>query len=72
MTKNAVIRLAQDVARNEGWPWQEPVRAVRRRQWMFGPYVWHIRTNDSNRGMNIYLTITDKSGAVLQKGYAPR
>jgi hypothetical protein len=71
MTKNEALDLAQDVARNEGWPWLEPVSVVRRRRWIFGPYVWHIVTNGSTRGRNIRMTITDNSGEVRQKGYLP-
>ena len=77
MTKEEVIRIAQQIAEDEQWPWQEPVSAslVEEKQGGFfakkkASRVWWIVTNTAMRGMNVNLRIDNDAGQVIFKAFA--
>jgi hypothetical protein len=72
MTREDAVNIAFSVAREESWPWLEPIRASRSRRGLFGPYVWNVWSHDGYRGRNVRVEIMDVSGEVLFKGYIGR
>jgi hypothetical protein len=72
MTRDRAIELARDLARREGWPWLEPIRATRVRRWWLGSMTWEVVSNADKRGMNARIVIDDSSGRILEKGFLPR
>jgi hypothetical protein len=72
MTRERAVELAQEVARREGWPWIEPIRATRFRRWWVGPITWEVVSNADKRGMNVRIVIDGSSGRILEKRFLPR
>jgi hypothetical protein len=73
LTRDEAIELARQVAKAEGWPWQEPIVASRSRAFvLFGPIRWHIMSNADSRGQNVNVQIDDATRRAIGKGFAPR
>lgn len=72
MTSDEALEIARKVAQEKGWPWLEPVSAVRRRTWLIGPVYWNVTTNLDKTGMNVTVTIADASRKVVNAGFAAR
>jgi hypothetical protein len=72
MRRDIAVKLAQELASREGWPWVEPIRATRRRRWWIGPVAWEVVSNADKRGMNVRIVIDGSSGRILEKGFLPR
>jgi hypothetical protein len=70
--KSEIIEIAKNAVEAEGWPWQQPVVALRRRRWvLFGPAHWEVITFADHRGGNVFLMIDDKTGRVFRKSFRP-
>ncbi|MGH2610502.1 MAG: hypothetical protein ACRDHF_15585 [Tepidiformaceae bacterium] len=68
-----VLRIARATAQEQGWTWTETESV-----WVGftpgscrGGGVWRVMTNANYMGGNITLHISDETGAVLHKGFAP-
>lgn len=73
MTRDEAIRLAEAAAREEGWAWEQPVRASLRRPWLlWGEPYWEVFSNADMRGCNVRVEIEDATGRVLAKHFLPR
>ena len=74
MTEFGAIEIAQKVAAEKGWPWEEPILAmVRRGGWFWGgPRFWVVFSNTSCVGRNVSVAIDYTTGRVLRSGFSPR
>jgi hypothetical protein len=72
MTREDAIETARRSADHHSWQWHDPVFAVRRRRWLVGKRVWHIRSNAEALGANAYFVIDDSTGAVIEARWLPR
>jgi len=71
LTEAEVLQTARAVAEGQGWPWSEPVWVAFTPGGRRGGGGWRIMTNASGMGGNVNIVISDDTGAVLQKGFAP-
>jgi len=70
--KSEIMEIAKSAVEGEGWPWEQPIMALRRRRWVFfGPVHWEIITFADHRGGNVFLMIDDKTGKVFRKSFRP-
>jgi len=73
LTGAQVLQIARAAAEEQGWPWVEGEQVLVG----FNPGdrhsagVWDIFTNANYRGGNITMQISDGTGAVIHKGFAP-
>ena len=74
VTEFAAIEIAQKVAAERGWPWEEPILAIgRRRGWFWsGPRYWEVFSNSNCSGRNVSVAIDYTTGRVLGSGFNPR
>lgn len=72
MTRDEAIKLAEAAARQEGWDWRQPVRADRRRHFLFGKAYWEVVSNADKIGAAVRVKIDDATGRVLGKNRQPR
>lgn len=72
LSHEQAIQVARAVAEQEGWTWIEPARAWKTRRWGFGRPVWQVVSNAEAKGLNVRVRVDGRTGAVLEKAYAPR
>lgn len=74
MTEAEAITEARIVAAQRGYPWLEPVKAWRHRPWFyfFGRTRITVKTNANSHGGNIWAAFDEKSGELLEIGFARR
>ena len=73
LTEGEVLQIARAAAEEQGWPWTEvePVSVGFTPGDRHSAGVWNIFTNANCRGGNITIHISDETGAVIHKGFAP-
>jgi len=72
LSEAEAIRLAKQLAEENGWRWLDPAYATLRRRW-FGPGGrWEILSNAAGMGPKVRVILDAQSGQVLEKGYIPR
>jgi hypothetical protein len=70
MTAAEALALAKNIARQEGWPWLEPVEIRCRRKYVWwGARRWLIKTNRDSLGCNAWFQIDDRPAAIMAKGF---
>jgi hypothetical protein len=73
MIEAEAISKAHEVAQGNGWPWETPIVATRRRRGIFSRKMyWEVRSNASRRGRNAVVVIDDETGRVESSHFAPR
>lgn len=72
MTEQDALRLAQERAQAEGWPFEPPVDARLRKPWFFGRAQWTVRSHADHIGSNVWVVIDDETGRIVSAGFAPR
>jgi len=72
MTREEAIEVARGVAHDEGWPWVEPVEAVKQREfpWL-GWKTWRVETNCQTKTGSVIVYIDDATKQVTSKRYMP-
>lgn len=72
MTSDEALALARSIAHEQGWTWKEPIRVTKRRPWLIGNTYWEVVSNANSRGMNVRVSIEDRTGKVRRKVFLPR
>ncbi len=78
MTEEDAIRIAKEVARENGWTWRGEVNASLHRPlrlfaWLFRSRpCWDVTSNVGMRGCNVRVSIDAESGEVIRKAFGPR
>ncbi|MDB5346941.1 MAG: hypothetical protein JWP89_5318 [Schlesneria sp.] len=71
MTQDEAIAIARQVATSEGWPWCEPIEAMKSRRFVIaGAWYWHILSNANYRHTNVYMCIDDETKSIISKRFA--
>ena len=76
--KGLVVTIAKECAKEEDWPWGEPIEVKRVKSyrvlaWLFGAFdVWSIRTNIRSRGCNITILVDVNDAKIKGKHILPR
>jgi hypothetical protein len=71
LTTERVLEIARTKVAERGWPWFGRIEVNRRRIWLlFGAYQWHVLTNADAIGANVRLVIDDRTGQVVNAGFA--
>jgi hypothetical protein len=71
MSEKDAISLAFRTAEQKGWPWIEPIRAVKRGS-LFRKVHWEVRTNWQGLGCNVHVDIDDETGHITKAVFLPR
>lgn len=71
LTEAEVLGIARMTAQEQAWPWEDPVSVTYTPGSRRKGGRWHIMTNARCRGGNVNVHISDKTGAVYHKGFAP-
>ncbi len=72
MSRDQALQIARQVADGEGWPWIEPVEAVRKRTFpLVGRRYWQVRTNFKFGTRSVKVQIDASTGRVLRLFYHP-
>jgi hypothetical protein len=71
MVESEIRSMALAIARENGWPWFEPVQ-IKKRTRLFRAALWTIWTNSDKRGANVIIEIDDASGTVIKARFARR
>ena len=71
VTEADAIEIAAKHAKQQGWPWLEPIECKRQEPW-FANAVFVIRTNADKRGANVVLTIDALDGEVREARFLSR
>jgi hypothetical protein len=72
MTREEAIAIAERVAKEAGWRWEQPIHAQRVRSFLlFGRASWHVMSNADKSGCNVNVWIDDATGDVKKQAFAP-
>lgn len=66
VSRDEAIRIAVDYCAKAGWPWQLPVHVSE------GLCVYHMMTNASMKGGNVFIRVRVTDGKVVSAGFARR
>lgn len=70
---NDAIKIAQDTAIDEGWPWKGSIHASTFRKWlMIGETYWEVISNVESKGRNVRILIEGSTGKVIRKSFLQR
>jgi hypothetical protein len=73
MTATEAIEIARKVAVGQGWPWEDPIHAMRRRRgWLSTGRFWDVLSNARSRGNNVSITIDNSDATVLNFRFLAR
>ena len=72
MTEQEVLRLAQERAHAQGWPFELPVEVWLCKPWFFGRAQWIVRSHADHIGSNVWVVIDDETGRIVSAAFAPR
>lgn len=71
MRRQEIIKIAKQVAIEQGWGWEEPIKVRRFREWLIlGRLLWEVKTNADCRGCNIKVIIDNKTLSVINVFFA--
>jgi len=71
MTREEAIEIAKKTAEANGWPWSEPVQAIKRGFFPF-KQSWEVLSNADRRGANVLVEIDERSGSIRRSAFLPR
>lgn len=71
LEESEAIGIAERVAIQEGWLWDEPIIATPKYE-RGKIKLWEIRSNTSWKGCNAWIVINAETGEILDKKYLPR
>lgn len=71
MTEDRAVEVAETFAKNQGWPWLQPVTCRRRYRCLRG-HVYVVVSNVDSRGLNVRVVVDANDGTVLRATLLPR
>lgn len=73
MAENEIIEIAKRYALEQQWPWEDPVKVLPQRRFMFfgRPRAWCIMTNTNFTGSNVIIWIDDATRTVVNGNFIP-
>jgi hypothetical protein len=66
LTRDELLNLAKKACEVEGWAWLEPIAS------QDGYRSWTVVTNHEAMGCNARITISKRTGEIVEKSFTPR
>lgn len=73
MSESEAIAIAQSAAKENAWPWVQPVQVTFRKAWFKrNGGRWKVFSNANGLGAKARVIIDDNTGLVIEKGFVGR